>query len=83
MDVPKVNTAMAGAVQRKDPAVQSVVGVQDLSRCEQCAYTAVAKVLVVWKEVYEIQYCLSSEQDDLWVFPEVQGLALLVQGTQL
>ena len=64
-----------------DPAVWSAVGVQDLSGHKQCTCMAVAKVLAVWKEVYEIQYCLSLELDDLWVFPEVWGLTLLVQGT--
>ena len=66
-----------------DPAVWSGVVAQDLSRCKQWVHTAVAKAVVVWKEVYEIQYCLSLEQDNLWVFPEVWGLDLLVQGTQL
>ena len=66
-----------------DLAVWSVVVVQDLSRCKWCMHAVVVKALAVWKEVYEIQYCLSLEWDDLWVFLEVQGLALLVQGTQL
>ena len=66
-----------------DPAVQSAVVAWDLSRHEQCVHTVLVKVLAVWKEVYEIQYCLSSEWDDLQVFPEVWGLALLVQGTRL
>ena len=61
-----------------DLAVWSVAGVQDLSRHEQHACTVVAKVLAVWKEVYEIQYCLSSEQDNLQVFLEAWGLALPV-----